>query len=74
MLATLTGAAERLRAKWTPDGGHDSEMVAGRPIHGRDGAMIGQLTEPSRRCRLDGFLSRRYGARWPDGTRENCPA
>jgi hypothetical protein len=43
-------------------------METGRRLHGRDDAMIGQLTGTSRRCQLEGCLGRRYGVRWPDGS------
>jgi hypothetical protein len=65
---TVPDSWRRGVARLLSDGGHDPQMTAGRPIHARDDAMIGQLTGTSQRCRLEGCLGRRYGARWPDGT------
>jgi hypothetical protein len=51
----------------TNNGGHDPEMLAERPIHGRNDAVVGALTGTSRRCQLEGCTGRRYGARWSPG-------
>lgn len=44
-------------ARLLSDGGHDPLMTAGRGIHARDDAMIGQLTGTSQRCRLEGWVA-----------------